>query len=48
MSEQTTAYVSGLFYSLDEALEYQKKMKRKGYLNCFIVAYKDGEQLTEF
>ena len=48
MSEQTTAYVSGLFYSVDDALNYQEKMKNKGYLKCFIVAYKDGKQFTEF
>ena len=48
MSEQTTAYVSGLFYSVDDALNYQEKMREKGYLKCFIVAYKDGKQFTEF
>ena len=25
-----------------------KRMKEKGYSNSFIVAYKDGEQFTEF
>ncbi len=48
ISEETTAYLSGLFYSLDEAIDYQKRMKEKGYSNSFIVAYKDGEQFTEF
>lgn len=45
MSEKTTAYLSGLFYSLDQAKEYQKKMKSKGYLTSFIVAYSNGEEL---
>ena len=48
ISEETTSYLSGLFYSLDEALDYQKRMKEKGYSNSFIVAYKDGAQFTEF
>ena len=48
MSEEKTAYLSGLFYSLDEALNYQKTMQKKGYSKSFIVAYKDGEQFTEF
>ena len=48
VSEENTAYLSGLFYSLDEAIEYQKSMKEKGYTNSFVVAYKDGEQFTEF
>ena len=45
MSEENTAYLSGLFYSLDQATEYQKKMTKKGYLNSFIVAYSNGEEL---
>jgi tetratricopeptide (TPR) repeat protein len=48
MSEGTTAYLSGLFYSSDAALDYQKRMNEKGYTNSFIVAYKDGEAFTEF
>ena len=44
MTEETTAYLSGLFYNLDEALDYQKKMEEKGYLNSFIVAYNNGEE----
>ena len=48
MSEGTTAYLSGLFYSSDDALYYQKIMKEKGYANSFIVAHKDGEAFTEF
>ena len=45
VSEKETAYLSGLFYSLDEATEYQEQMNKKGYSNSFIVAYKDGEKL---
>ena len=48
MSEEKTAYLSGLFYSLDEALDYQKRMQQKGYSSSFIVAYQDGKQFTEF
>ena len=48
VSEENTAYLSGLFYSLDEALKYQKIMNTKGYSNSFIVAYRDGEKFTEF
>ena len=45
ISEKNTEYVAGLFYSLDEAVDYQKKMIKKGYSNSSIVAYKDGEEL---
>ena len=48
ITEGTTAYISGLFYSSDEAIEYQKNMKKKGYINSFIVAYKDGQAFTDF
>ena len=48
MSEGTTAYLSGLFYSSDEALNYQRRIQEKGYENSFIVAYKDGKAFTEF
>lgn len=45
MSEEETTYLSGLFYSLNEAIEYQENMNKKGYANSFIVAYKDGEEI---
>ena len=45
MSEETTTYLTGLFYSLDEVVEYQKDMNRKGYTGSFIVAYKNGEKI---
>jgi hypothetical protein len=45
MSEDNTAYLSGFFNNLDEALSYQKSMKEKGYSKSFIVAYNNGEEL---
>ena len=45
IDERKTAYLAGLFYSLDEAEEFQEEMSSKGYTNSFIVAYKDGEKL---
>ena len=45
ISEEETAYLSGLFYSLDKAINYQKEIAKKGYSNSFIVAYKDGKKL---
>jgi tetratricopeptide (TPR) repeat protein len=45
ISSKNTTYLAGLFYSLDEALNFQKRMNRKGYTNSFIVAFKDGEKL---
>ena len=45
MSEKNTAYLSGIFYSLDDAIDYKETMSKKGYINSFIVAYKDGERL---
>jgi hypothetical protein len=45
VSEQKTAYLSGMFYTLDEAIAYQKSMKEEGYTTSFIVAFKDGEKL---
>tara|TARA_B100001758_G_scaffold247953_1_gene269043 strand:- start:30877 stop:32481 length:1605 start_codon:yes stop_codon:yes gene_type:complete len=45
ISEKNTAYLAGLYYSLDEILKYQKSMIKKGYSNSFIVAFKDGEKL---
>ena len=45
ISEKHTEYLAGLFYSLDEAVDYQERMIKKGYSNSSIVAYKDGEEL---
>ncbi len=45
ITENKTAYLSGLFYSLDEALNYKEKMEEIGYGNSFIVAYTKGKIL---
>lgn len=45
VSEQKTAYLAGMFYTLNEAVAYQKSMKKEGYTTSFIVAFKDGEKL---
>ena len=38
IDENRTAYLAGMFYSLDEAITYQKAVKKDGYTNSFIVA----------
>ena len=45
ISEQKTAYLSGMFYTLDQAISYQETMKKRGYATTFIVAFIDGEKL---
>ena len=45
VSEQKTTYLAGLFYTLDEAIAYQKWKIKEGYTASFIVAFKDGEKL---
>ena len=45
IDENRTAYLAGIFYSLDEAIAYQKVVKKDGYTNSFIVAFKNGEKL---
>ena len=45
VSEQKTAYLAGMFYTLDEAEAYQKSMKKEGYTTSFIVAFRDGKKL---
>ena len=45
MTENRTAYLAGMFYSLDEAIAYQKSVKKEGYINSFVVAFKDGKEL---
>ena len=45
ISEQKTAYLAGIFYTLDSAITYQKNMKKEGFTTSFIVAFKDGEKL---
>ena len=45
VTEQKTAYLAGIFYTLDQAKSYQETMKKEGYLTSFIVAFKDGKKL---
>ena len=45
IDENKTAYLAGMFYSLDEATTYQKAVEKDGYTNSFIVAFKNGEKL---
>lgn len=45
LNDTETSYLSGMFYTLDEAIEYQKRMKKKGFNSSFIVAFKDGDKL---
>ncbi len=45
ITSQSTSYLAGLFYTLDEAIEYKEEMNKKGYTNSFIVAFKEGEKL---
>jgi len=45
ITEQKTAYLAGMFYTLDQAIAYQETMKKEGYSTSFIVAFKDGEKL---
>lgn len=45
LDNSTTTYLAGMFYNMNSATDYQKQMRKKGYLNCFVVAFKDGEKL---
>tara|TARA_B100000902_G_scaffold398226_1_gene464280 strand:+ start:4212 stop:5768 length:1557 start_codon:yes stop_codon:yes gene_type:complete len=45
ISESKTTYLAGIFDNLDSAVEYQKKMKKSGYKECFITAFKDGDKI---
>jgi len=45
ITEQKTAYLAGMFYTLDQAIAYQETMIKEGYSTSFIVAFKDGEKL---
>ena len=47
INEEKTAYLAGKFYNLEDAIAYQKKMKKSTFSEAFIVAYKNGEE-TEF
>ena len=45
INNSKTTYIGGMFYNLDKAIEYQKKMKEQGFTSSFVVAYKNGEKL---
>ena len=45
INERKTAYLAGMYYSLDDAIVYQKEMIKNGYLDAYIVAYKDGDKI---
>ena len=47
LDNATTTYIGGMFYNMNEAISYQKQMRKRGYADCFVVAFKDGEK-TEF
>ena len=47
IDDKTTSYVAGMFFNMNEAISYQKQMRKRGYSDCFVVAFKDGEK-TEF
>lgn len=39
-------YYTGAFTTFDEAVEYQKELKKKGYESTFIVAYEQQKRIT--
>jgi len=43
----TTSYVAGIFDNTNDAEAYQKQMRKRGYSDCFVVWFQDGEK-TEF
>mgnify|MGYP006132863447 CR=1 FL=1 len=45
INEEETSYLAGLHYNLEDAISYQKSMKRLGFEKAFIVAYKNGEEI---
>lgn len=45
ISDSKTTYLAGLFDNLESAISYQKSIKKSGYTNPFIVAFKDGEKV---
>ncbi len=47
LDNETTTYIGGMFYNMNDAIKYQKQMRKRGYSDAFIVAFKDGEK-TEF
>ena len=45
INEEETSYLAGLHYNLEDAISYQKSMKKLGFEKAFIVAYKNGEEI---
>ena len=46
LNERQTTYLAGMYYSLDDAITYQKEMIKKGYKEAYIVAYKNGDEIN--
>ena len=47
IDDVTTSYVAGIFDNTNDAEAYQKQMRKRGYSDCFVVWFQDGEK-TEF
>tara|TARA_B100000902_G_scaffold18326_1_gene21957 strand:+ start:3362 stop:5017 length:1656 start_codon:yes stop_codon:yes gene_type:complete len=45
INERMTTYLSGRYYTHNEAEEYWKEMIKKGFTNAFIVVFKDGKKI---
>ena len=45
INENNTTYIAGIFYNLENAIKYQKRMLRIGYENALIIAYKNGNEI---
>jgi hypothetical protein len=45
INENNTTYIAGMFYNLENAIKYQKRMLRIGYENALIIAYKNGNEI---
>ena len=45
INENNTTYIAGMFYNLEDAIKYQKRMLRAGYENAIIIAYKNGNEI---
>ena len=45
ISENKTTYLAGMFYNLEDAVKYQKRMLKIGYENALIIAYKNGNEI---
>ena len=45
INERNTTYFSGMFYNINDAKEYMNGMIEKGYTNCKIIPYRDGDEI---